>query len=257
MELLNIILLVEPIKQTNDILSIMITALSTLILALGSNWIKSYFDSKVRDIKLKEQEDTQDKKLESQIKLVIGEIKGLSNIVVTLERKLDIHLDETDFISTLTDSIQNKSAKILSLSFSLHQKYKNMLSHWADIIGDFSKNYNDNKNRRKDKSNLEKLLTQDMEIYLNDFNNYIDSFDTEYRMLNNKKYRFSQFLEDAKIHNRTHLLVARLAENGFEGDKNKMVDIFIKYISDYFESFLTAIAVWEKLPLYEFNEKVA
>jgi hypothetical protein len=248
------ILLANTGADSNDSSAIAIAAASTLLTTLGVSLIKSYFDNKARDKKLQDKEIEQDKKLEAKIQLVIGEIKGISNVAVRLEDKLDRHIDEGDFIARLSYSVENKAAQILSLSFSLHQKYKNMLSHWADVIEEFGKNFIQNKNKRKDKHNLEKILNQEIDICLNDFNIYIDSFDTELRLLNKKKYRFSKFIEENKLHNKTRLLVARLAENGFEENKDKLVEIFINYINDFFEAFLTAISVWKNLPIYEFNE---
>jgi len=236
----------------SQIIAIIIGAIVTLGLA----YIKGYFEKLATDKKINEKEVIQNANLNKAVKLITDEIKGLSSSVVSLEIELRNHIDVNNFTLDLKSAIQNKSKLILYLSLTLNQKYKNILGYWSEIIEKYAVNFCDNKNRKKDVSTLEKQLNQDMMKELEDFNNYIDDLINEYRTVKGKKYKFSTFLNEFQVHNKTHLLVARLIENGFtKEDNDKLIKVFTKYIEEYFQVFLTAIAMWDGFPLYDFNEE--
>jgi hypothetical protein len=226
------------------------------IVTLGLAYIRGYFEKKATDKKIDKKEEVQNENLQKAVKLITDEIKGLSSSVVNLELELMNHIEITNFISDLRASIQNRSKQILYLSLTLNQKYKNILGYWSEIIEKFAVNFCDNKNRKKDTSILEKQLLQDMRKELEDFNYYMDDLIDEYRVVKNKKYCFSKYLNEFQVHNKTHLLVARLIENGFKKEDNdKLIKVFTKYIEEYFQVFLTAITAWNELEIYNFNEE--
>lgn len=233
-----------------QIIGIIVGALVTLGLA----WIKGYYDKKETDKKINDKEALQDAKLASQVKFIVDEIKGISSIVTTIQLDLQHHINETNFVRDLKDSIRSKSKQFLYTSIGLAQKYKSILGYWAEIIEKFGVDYYENKNRKKDYSTLEKELKQDMDRDLNDFNNYIEDLVSEYKIIKGKKYRFSKYLEEFKIHNKTHLLVERLIENGFE-TTDKITNVFIKYIEEFFTSFSTAISIWESAEDYSYDKE--
>lgn len=228
-----------------EIISIVVTAIVTL----GVAWIRGYFDRKGI-------EKDQEFKLKTQISLVLNELKTLSTTMVNIQIDLKTHIDETNFIRDFKDSIRNRSKQILSLSFSLEQKYKNILGFWADTIEKFGTDFYDNKNRGVDKFTLEKQLNQDMTRDLDDLNIYMDDLIEEIRVVDGQKYRFSKYLIKYQVHNKTHLLVSRLADNGFK-DNTKITEAFVSYIDTFYAAFLTAISIWEAAPVYHIEMDAA
>jgi len=235
-----------------QIIGLVIGAIVTLTLA----WIKGYFDVKKTEKLISDKEKEQDEKLVAQVKLIVNELKGISTSIVNLELELKAHTEETDFIRDLRDAIKNRSKQILYLSLSLNQRYKNILAYWSDIIEKYADDFYNNKNRNTDRNTFEKQLTQDMTRELEDFNNYIDNLIDEYRVVKEKKMTFSKYLNVYQVHNKTHLLVSRLIENGFK-EKHKIIDIFVKYIDDYFSVFLTAVVTWQDFELYNYETENA
>jgi hypothetical protein len=233
-----------------QLVGILIGALVTLGLA----WIKGYHDSQKIDKKINEKEAIQDAKLIAQVKFIVDEIKGISTIVTNIQNDLEHHINETNFVSDLVNSIRSKSKQFLYSSIGLNQKYKNILGYWADVIEKFGVDYYNNKNRKKDYVILEKELIQDMNRNLDDFDSYMDDFISELKLIKGRKYRFSTYLKDFQVHNKTHVLISRLIENGFKSP-DKIIEVFVKYIDDYYTNFATAINIWESAEEYSLMEK--
>jgi hypothetical protein len=235
-----------------QLLGILVGALVTLGLA----WIKGYYDNIKINKKIDDKDIAQTEELKKQVKFIVDEIKGMSNIVADMQTDLLHHINETNFVRDIRDSIRSKSKQFLYSSMGMAQKYKSILGYWAEVIEKFGVDYYENKNRKKDYTILEKELQQDLNRDLDDFNNYIDDLVLEYKVIKGKKYRFSKYLEEFKVHNKTHVLVSRLIENGFDTTE-KITGVFVKYIDDFFTNFATAISIWEASEDYNYDQEKA
>lgn len=231
-----------------------ISAIAVGVIGIVISQIKNHFEKKSlsRDF---------DKKLTKQVSFITDEIKGVSTIVTNIQTKLDQHIDENDFKVTFSHALRSKSNQFSYSSLSLNQKYKNILGYWSTTIEKFGLNYFDNKNRGKDYSTLEKDLNEEILRELEDFNIYVDDLVPELKIIKNKKFTFSSYLEEFQIHNKTHVLVLRLVENGFTDangitDTTKIVGIFVKYLDGFFTNFATALNIWEAAETYNFKEEL-
>ncbi|MCK9429257.1 MAG: hypothetical protein M0R17_04585 [Candidatus Omnitrophica bacterium] len=227
------------------------------LVALGLAWIKEIYNNRRINKKIEDKDIEQKEELKKQVKFIVDEIKGISTIVIGIQNDLQHHINETNFVRDLREAIQSKSKQFLYASMGLQQKYKNILGYWTDIIEKIGVKYFDDKNHNKENAQIEKELKQDMDRELDDFNNYIYDLVPEFKEIKGKRYSFSKYLNEFGVHNKTHVLVLRLIENGFEKDLNKIVKVFTKYIEEYFASFHTAITVWETAKNYSQNEEIA
>lgn len=236
-----------------------IGAIVAVIIALGTAFIRGYFVEKANEKKNTKRDEINDNKLATQINIVLNRQDSSDLILIENEKLLkDIkkllmeHILADNFLKNFANSIRFKSNEILSWMTSNNDGTKIILSNWTEAIITFGKFFYEDKNRYEDKDTFKKHLFQEMDRHIKRFYGNADSLVNGIRILNGKKHRFSSFLKDSKIHQRTDYLIGVLAENGL--DENETTKKFTTYIEDFYQLFFTSISVWEGLKEQTFND---
>lgn len=195
---------------------------------------------------------------ESQLKeFILDTLDTVQIKLVDIEMAFTTLADKIDFKTEFRSKISNKSAQILiHLSEFLTQEQKNILNYWGNIIEEFGTKFFDNIKRKGRKKTLSSYLSQEMEICIRDFDNYVDSIYGEIRIYNKEKVFFSQFIDKVKLHSRSEQLKMRCVANNFK-DNDEIIEIFIEYIEDFYADFTSGIRAWNLLSIYEKKENAA
>ncbi len=200
----------------------------------------------------KEAREKKNKEQEERIKtFIFDKLESVEVKLTDLEISVNAHIEETDFKTEFKDSIRHKSRQILiHLTDFLSLEQKNILGYWADVIEGFGLDFFYTSKRKGRKKKLDTYLSQELELHIGNFHNYIDSIYEEIRIYNKKNYFFSQFIDEVKLHSRSDQLKMRCVANGFK-DNVEIIEEFVGYIEDFFSDFTSAIRVWNLLEVYE------
>jgi hypothetical protein len=247
-----------------------IGAIVAVLIALGTAFIKGYFDKKANDRKLEEarienekknneRDEINDKKLSTQINIVLNRQESIDLILTdnekvlkNIEKLLMEHILADDFVKNFVNAVRFKSNEILSWTKSANDEHKIILSGWAESIISFGLIFHEDKNRHDDKETFKKHLLQEMDRHIKRYYSNADSLVNGIRILKGRKYRFSAFLKESKIHQRTDYFIGVLAENGL--DECATIKTFTKYIDEFYQLFFTAVSTWEALPEQTLND---
>lgn len=240
------------------IITIISSFASIIMLVLGY-----FFNRKLKkqEKNAKKKEDArviEDNAREERFKKYISDITEDLVITVTdMKMKLETHIEDTNFKLDFVNTIRNHSRQIITtLTNFLEQEHKNILSHWADTIEKFGLDWYYNSRQKKSKKEIDEYLTQELDIYIKNLDNYVDYTYNVIKIYNNKKVIFSQFLDAVKLHNKTELLKLKLIKNGFKTNQD-VFTTFKEYIDDFFNDFTKIITIWNRLEVYEKTSNAA
>lgn len=208
---------------------------------------------------LDERDVKNEKKLETQIKLVIDRQEGTNQVLFQHSEKLEQistdlkkHIDEENFKIDLQNTIQSTANHILFYNKNIsNESYKMILWNWSNKIELFGINYYEVKHLNTDKSVFRSHLRQDIEILINEFYNEIDSKSTQIVKQGAKKVTFKSMLKEKNVHNKTYYLIETLADNGKTNEQ--LLSLFRGYINEFFDLFLTACASWDIMTMNQVN----
>jgi len=245
--------------SAEDILKIVIMPVVLLILSILFN---KKLNKQKKDINgdIEKRDEANELKAkdreERRQKLVLDKLEDLEVNVTDMKIALTVHIEDTDFRTEFKDNIRNKSRQIIiNLGDFLAPEHKNILSNWSDTIEKFGLDFFYSSKRKERKKNIDTWLTQEMDINIRNFYNFVDFMYEEIRVYNKKKVLFSNFLDTIKLHNRTELLKMRLIQNGLSMED--IIDLFSAYIEDFYADFVKAIKIWYTLEIFEREREVA
>jgi len=182
-------------------------------------------------------------------------IEEVRDIALDSQKKMHSHESEDVNKNLLISTIQRKANQIVnnSLHHNSYDIFKSALLKWSDEIKEYALFFYKNENRHKDKDTFSEELRGNIQKHINILNNFLDANFLEYKMLGDKRVRFSVFLEENKVHRRTYALTERLIDNNLDNENLRI--LFSKYINDFFKLFLSAMDAWHLLDNY--SNKVA
>jgi hypothetical protein len=241
-----------------------LSALSPIVVGLGAAYInyinkkrELIHNEKIKEIdqKADEREKNLNEKQERILKIVIDRLQEVEISLCRVEESIAKHLNDTDFRQEYRNRLRQTAMRVLENSYMLKQSYKNMLSYWTDSIERFGLNYYYSERRKEGKHSLEKFLTQEKNILIDDFNVYIDGNISTVKTFNGKKVLFSDFVIANGIHNKLEFVIMKLVINGLK--EKDVIDLFTTYIESFFELFITATITWDGLKNVTYNEDAA
>jgi len=220
-------------------------------------------NKKDQEAAIKKSGEDSDKKVEAINKAVMDKLNGhdlslveIFEVLKNLKDMISSHVCKEDFIENFANSVRFVSNEILSWTKQCDDKYKSILSFWSESIITFGLIYYKDKNRKENKDVFKKHLTQEIERLIANFYNICDSNVSGLKRHNGKPKRFSKLLKESNLHNRTFLLVSVLSENGFNKNE-EIIQVFSKYVNDFFELFFTGLALWDTLENNDISKNAA
>jgi len=245
-------------------LEIILGVLSTILIALGTNSIKEYFNYKKYSVEVANMAKAQDAKLQ-ELKLIEEEksekrqlwlderLASMENKFSELSEKVGKHIIDSDFETLFRNRFKNFVRNIRRVNETLEAEYLDAFMLWAGHIEEYAISfYKDNyRNHNNDftKHKLSMNLEDDMDKIINSFNTYLHLSEIGgVKIWNNEEYTFGKYIKDKKInlHSSSLALVQILEQNGLN-TLDKFSLVFENHINRWFSNFTVAIKIWKDI----------
>jgi hypothetical protein len=199
-----------------------------------------------RDIKEDQRIAKQNRFFSERITELELKVTSIDDKVDNIEKKIDNHIGDSDFKVGFQNKISDLSITLLRAS-DLDSEYKRVLNYYFVKIEKICIDFYYSPLRKKEKKRLENALLENFELFLGEFNQYIDMTIKELRYYNNNEhYSLSQFLEKTSFFGKSRVLINVLIVNGFDTE-DKFLNLVTNHLDTFYSDFIQMLRVWRRL----------
>jgi hypothetical protein len=232
--------------MSDSVLITIIVQLAGFISFFGKSWL----DKRVTKKEVLRRDGILQEKISG-----IGDTAARTELkIVDIEKMLSVHISDNDFQILFKNVLQNKNNDTIKNLFDFNPDYINIMSYWTDSIERFGLKFYYSTHRKKGGECLETFLKLDMDTRILALDKIIDSSQKGLKYFKKEKLFFSEFVRKMNFHADAYVLVQTLVRNGLTPENT--VDLFEKYLTKFYNSFFTAVRIWDTLPDFNYKDDV-
>ncbi len=227
------------------------------IFGIVGMYVKSWIDKRIakKEATNREKEYTnrevnfQKKILESQSQNINMQME-----IQEIKQMLKDHVIDNDFPIIYKDALYKVSNEKLLSYRNLDPGHSMALNFWLETIEKFGLRFYYSSLRHGDKDSLKLFLQTQIDIKIGELDSIIREHINDSKVYKASRIYFNTFINSNQkhhltnvmpIHYKTDVLIIDMVNNGL--DQEKMINLFKKYIREFYDAYFMKIELWESI----------